>query len=198
MILLNIIICLGKCAAASLDMLSSIFGDHFLEHLLPNVNNSLQSQDWLVRESGILSLGAVSEGCINGMQPHLPQLIPFLITQLDDNHALVRSITCWTLSRYCHFVVFQPQSEIFKVLLTKLLMRVLDKNKRVQEAACSAFATFEEEAGNELVPYLPDILNTLIEAFNRYQVCESVLHYYCCYNPSFTICFLGQKLTYSL
>lgn len=52
----------------------------------------------------------------------------------------------------------------------QLLERVLDHNKRVQEAACSAFATFEEEACNELVPYLPEILSTLVEAFNRYQV----------------------------
>lgn len=35
---------------------------------------------------------------------------------------------------------------------------MLDPNKRVQEAACSAFATLEEEACTELVPYLGDIL----------------------------------------
>lgn len=40
----------------------------------------------------------------------------------------------------------------------------------MQEAACSAFATFEEEACNEMVPYLPDVLATLVEAFKRYQV----------------------------
>ena len=48
-------------------------------------------------------------------------------------------------------------------------MRILDSNKRVQEAACSAFATFEEEAGYELVPYLPEILTTLVEAMKIYQ-----------------------------
>lgn len=53
----------------------------------------------------------------------------------------------------------------------KLLKRVLDANKRVQEAACSAFATLEEEACTELVPYLGFILETLVYAFNKYQVC---------------------------
>lgn len=52
----------------------------------------------------------------------------------------------------------------------KLLKRVLDANKRVQEAACSAFATLEEEACTELVPYLGFILETLVYAFNKYQV----------------------------
>eukprot|EP00057_Strongylocentrotus_purpuratus_P027566 XP_011682040.1 PREDICTED: transportin-1 [Strongylocentrotus purpuratus] len=51
----------------------------------------------------------------------------------------------------------------------RLLRRILDSNKRVQEAACSAFATLEEEACTELVPYLPNILETLVYAFSKYQ-----------------------------
>lgn len=51
------------------------------------------------------------------------------------------------------------------------MKRVLDANKRVQEAACSAFATLEEEACTELVPYLAFILETLVFAFSKYQVC---------------------------
>ena len=54
----------------------------------------------------------------------------------------------------------------------QLLKRVLDANKRVQEAACSAFATLEEEACTELVPYLGFILETLVFAFSKYQVGE--------------------------
>lgn len=46
----------------------------------------------------------------------------------------------------------------------------MDSNKRVQEAACSAFATLEEEATTELVPYLGFILETLVFAFSKYQV----------------------------
>lgn len=40
----------------------------------------------------------------------------------------------------------------------------------MQEAACSAFATLEEEACMELVPYLDSILKTLVSAFAKYQV----------------------------
>lgn len=54
----------------------------------------------------------------------------------------------------------------------QLLKRVLDANKRVQEAACSAFATLEEEACTELVPYLGFILETLVYAFSKYQVTD--------------------------
>ena len=56
-----------------------------------------------------------------------------------------------------------------KPLINELLQRILDHNKRVQEAACSAFATLEEEACQELVPYLNYILETLVFAFTKYQ-----------------------------
>jgi transportin-1 len=46
---------------------------------------------------------------------------------------------------------------------------ILDNNKRVQEAGCSAFATFEEEAGQQLIPWLEPILHNLTLAFTKYQ-----------------------------
>lgn len=106
---------------------------------------------------------------MSGMIPHLPQLVPYLITCLSERKALLRSITCWTLSRYSHWVVTQPHDKYLKPLMTDLLKRILDTSKKVQEAACSAFATLEEEACTELVPYLGYILNTLVFAFTKYQ-----------------------------
>uniref|UniRef100_A0A4W4G0E0 Transportin-1 n=1 Tax=Electrophorus electricus TaxID=8005 RepID=A0A4W4G0E0_ELEEL len=107
--------------------------------------------------------------CMQGMIAYLPELIPHLVQCLADKKALVRSITCWTLSRYAHWVVSQPADAYLKPLMTELLKRILDSNKRVQEAACSAFATLEEEACTELVPYLAYILDTLVFAFSKYQ-----------------------------
>lgn len=164
---------LRKCSAAGLDVLANVFNDDLLPHILEKLNELLFHQDWVLRESGILVLGAIAEGCMTGMLPHLPKLIPFLIQTLNDKKALVRSITCWTLSRYAHWIVVQSQQNghdaYLKPLMTELLKRVLDSNKRVQEAACSAFATLEEEACTELVPYLQFILQTLVYAFNKYQ-----------------------------
>lgn len=73
---------------------------------------------------------------MQGMVPYLPELIPHLIQCLCDKKALVRSIACWTLSRYAHWVVSQPPDSYLKPLMTELLKRILDSNKRVQEAAC--------------------------------------------------------------
>ena len=53
---------LRKCAAAALDVLAVRFGQELLVHLLEPLKNKLWSEDWLQRESGILSLGAMAEG----------------------------------------------------------------------------------------------------------------------------------------
>eukprot|EP01027_Heterolobosea_sp_BB2_P015739 GEZU01022513.1.p1 GENE.GEZU01022513.1~~GEZU01022513.1.p1 ORF type:complete len:446 (-),score=191.52 GEZU01022513.1:491-1717(-) len=54
---------------------------------------------------------------------------------------------------------------------------MLDNNKRVQEAACSAFATFEEEAQSDLSPYLRPILETMSQAFRKYQAKNLLILY---------------------
>ncbi|XP_045481488.1 transportin-1 isoform X1 [Harmonia axyridis] len=160
---------LRKCSAAALDVLANVFRDDLLPILIPILKETLFHQEWQIKESGILALGAIAEGCMTGMVGLLPELIPYLINCLSDKKALVRAITCWTLSRYSHWVVSQPHDAYLKPLMTELLKRILDSNKRVQEAACSAFATLEEEACTELVPYLGFILETLVFAFSKYQ-----------------------------
>ncbi|KAJ1530932.1 hypothetical protein ONE63_005770 [Megalurothrips usitatus] len=160
---------LRKCSAAALDCLANVFGEDLLPVLVPILKETLFHNEWDVKESGILALGAIAEGCMQGMIPHLGELIPYLINCLADKKALVRAITCWTLSRYSHWVVTQNHDMYFKPLMNELLKRILDANKRVQEAACSAFATLEEEACTELVPYLGFILETLVFAFSKYQ-----------------------------
>jgi len=63
---------------------------------------------------------AVVAGCMTGVTVHLPDLVPYLVTCLSDKKALVRSITCWTLSRYAHWVVGQPHAVYLKPLMTEV------------------------------------------------------------------------------
>merc|ERR1712176_283841 len=58
-----------------------------------------------------------------------------------------------------------------------LLERILDNSKRVQEAACSAFATLEEEATSELYEYLPKIIPVFIQALKQYQTKNLLILY---------------------
>ena len=127
---------LRKCSAAGLDVLSNVFHEDILDTLLPILKSKLQSTEWEEIEVAILALGAIAEGCMKGMIPHLPDLIPFLIQALNSKKALVRSITCWTLSRYTQWVMQQPHDICLQPLMSALLRKILDANKRVQKAAC--------------------------------------------------------------
>ncbi|KAJ1966010.1 hypothetical protein GGI12_000384 [Dipsacomyces acuminosporus] len=164
---------LRKCSAASLDVMSTVFGDRILEFVLPVLREELASDDWRIKEAGILALGAIAEGCMSGMEPHLPSLVPFLIQWFKHEKALVRSISCWSASRYGKWAVYGTEPNTIKTyfepLLAGLLETMMDKNKRVQEAACSAFATVEEEAAQFMVPYIQPVLEALMRAFSQYQ-----------------------------
>lgn len=52
----------GKCSAAALDVLANVFRDELLPHLFPLLKGLLFHPDWVVKESGILVLGAIAEG----------------------------------------------------------------------------------------------------------------------------------------
>ncbi|GAA5857231.1 hypothetical protein JCM8547_009387 [Rhodosporidiobolus lusitaniae] len=165
---------LRKCSAAALDVMAVAYETEMLEVLLPYLKEKLFSSDWLDRESGVLALGAIAEGCITGIEPHLPILMNFLITSLNDPKPLVRSIACWTIGRYSSWTIKEDatpehKQQYFVPAMEGLLKMCLDNNKRVQEAGCSAFATLEEEAGAELEPFLGSILGNLVYAFQKYQ-----------------------------
>nr|XP_016935056.1 transportin-1-like [Drosophila suzukii] len=160
---------LRKCSASALDALAKVFREDFLPVVLPILKETLFHQEWVVKESGVLALGAIAGGCMQGMVRHLAELVPYLIYCLSDKKALIRSISFWTISRYANWVVNQPHDQYLKPLLKKVLRHILDSNKGVQEAACSALCVLEEEACTDLVPYLEYILKTLVLAFSKYQ-----------------------------
>lgn len=170
---------LRRCSAASLDNLANGYGNDILPTLLPLLQERLFLQEpWPLVESGILALGAIADGCYTGITPHLPQLFPFLMQKLEDPAPLIRSITCWTLSRYASWIVEQGEHEqLLKPLIEGMIKRILDPHKKVQEAACSAFCTLEEEAREELAPYLTPILQNLMFAFGKYQAKNLLILY---------------------
>ena len=73
----------GKCSAAALDVLANVFRDELLPHLLPLLKGLLFHPDWVIKESGILVLGAIAEGKSSlGHQICIP---PFLVFTHGSN-----------------------------------------------------------------------------------------------------------------
>eukprot|EP01006_Ploeotia_vitrea_P009564 TRINITY_DN2282_c0_g1_i1.p1 TRINITY_DN2282_c0_g1~~TRINITY_DN2282_c0_g1_i1.p1 ORF type:complete len:899 (-),score=92.25 TRINITY_DN2282_c0_g1_i1:1381-4077(-) len=187
---------LRKCCAGSLDMLSGLFSVEILPILMPLVHERMQPQHpWQVRESAILALGAISEGCYTGIVEYLPNVVEYLLEVLrKDPKPLVRGICCWTLSRYSKWICCPPSPEHQKFreqALDVLLQVMAARNKSVQEAACSALSNFEEDLKINLAPYLPNVLAKFKHCFGFYQAKNILL----LYDAVVTMCdAVGDKL----
>jgi len=167
---------LRTCCAASLDVLAVIFPhEAILPYLLPAVEESLSHPDPWVREAGILALGAIADGYGHAMTMHMNNLHPYLLNQVREECSLpqLKSICCWTLSRYVNWAVEQTvsgtQPDLIGRMIEAILKRILDRNRKVQIAACSALGEIVEKTGDLMVPYLEPVFLTLTKALEKYQ-----------------------------
>lgn len=164
---------LRKCSAAALDVLASTFHGPVFAITLPYLKDNLRHHDWPNREAAVLAIGAVADGCMDAVTPHLPDLVPYLISLLSDVEPVVRLITCWALGRYSawasHLEDPNDKKLYFEPMMEGILNRMLDRNKRVQESAASAFANLEEKATKELIPYCAPIIQQFVQCFDKYK-----------------------------
>ncbi|KAF2768293.1 ARM repeat-containing protein [Teratosphaeria nubilosa] len=173
---------LRKCSAAALDSLASHFGGKVFNITLPWLTENLQHNDWQNREAAVLALGAIGPGCMDSITPHLPQLVPYLISLLKDQQPVVRQITCWALSRFAGWASnldADGKQKFFEPMMDGILQRMLDNNKKVQESAASAFATLEEAANTELMPYCSVIIQQFVRCFAKYKDKNMYILYDC-------------------
>ena len=91
-----------------------------------------------------------------------------LTVGLGAGQFLVRSITCWTISRYINYIKGNEQA--LGQVLPSVLACVLDTNKRVQEAACSMLAMLQEKSGEDIVPWVEHLLQAYIAALGKFKV----------------------------
>jgi transportin-1 len=173
---------LRKCSAASLDSLATHFGGPVFEITLPWLTENLQHKDWVNREAAVLALGAIGPGCLDAIAQHLPNLVPYLLTLLGDEQPVVRQITCWALARFAGWASQldgQSKTTLFEPILDGILQRMLDHNKKVQESAASAFATLEEAANIQLIPYCTPIVKQFARCFGQYKDRNMFILYDC-------------------
>ena len=174
---------LRKCSAAALDVFAVNFNQPVFEIILPYLRDNLAHAEWPRREAAVLALGAIADGCMGVVAPHLPELVPFLISLLNDPEPTVRQITCWCLGRYsewaAHLVEQDQRTKFFEPMMEGLLNRMLDRNKKVQEAGASAFASLEEKSGAQLLPYTEPILTQFVKCFAKYKDRNMYILYDC-------------------
>ncbi|KAK5995885.1 Importin subunit beta-2 [Cladobotryum mycophilum] len=172
-----------KCSAAALDVFARDFGGPVFEAIFPYLSQNLKHEEWPHREAAVLALGAVADGCMDTVTPHLPELVPYLISLLEDQEPVVRQITCWALGRYSSWAANladpSQREQYFLPMMDGILRKMLDKNKKVQEAGASAFANLEEKAGKKLEPYCGPIIHQFVRCFEKYKDRNMYILYDC-------------------
>ncbi|EEQ89684.1 hypothetical protein RJZ56_000149 [Blastomyces dermatitidis] len=163
---------LRKCSAAALDVFANVYHQPVFEIILPYLKDNLRHAQWTNREAAVLALGAIADGCMDTVTPHLPELVPYLISLLSDPEPIVRKITCWCLGRYSEWAAHldaTKKAQYFEPMMEGILHRMLDNNKKVQEAAASAFTSLETKSDANLLPYCQPILRQFVLCFEKYK-----------------------------
>lgn len=160
-----------KAAALALDSTAVVFPQETLPICLPLIEVRLQSTtSWELQESGVLALGAITKGCLVHLDQYVPNVLQLLIKLSAERKPLLRSISCWCLNRFAPWFCKDEYAGTFlSPVIDALLLRIVDRNKCVQEAATSAFAGLEEQAKYLLVPELPKIFQVFAKALATHQ-----------------------------
>lgn len=195
---------LRKQAALTLDLIGLSFPAHeILALALPKIQLCFQAADVFVKESGMLALGALSNGCAAAMMPFIPQLFPFFISNLQDTLPEMRSITCWVLGRYCRLfaeiynqedgdgsvMIPREQGQQFYLqTLQALLALMFDDKVKVQVATCSTLCILIDQSFyiqklhhqevlevNILSDYLIIIMQHISRCFDGYGIKSTLL-----------------------
>lgn len=96
---------LRRSCAQALDCLAVDLADELLPHVLPIVERFLSDTDWRLREAAVLALGAVADGCMEGLRPHAHSVLKLLMQKTSDPQPNVRCNACWAVGRFAAFAV---------------------------------------------------------------------------------------------
>ncbi len=136
----------------------------------------MASPDPSVREGGLLALAIISEGCTDLMRRKLKELLPFVIKGLTDPCPGVLGASAFALgqfSEHLHPEVLDHYREVLPTLFLILQQhqqhqQAVGLDASIMERVCYALDAFCSCLEEEVIPYLPQLVNVKI------WMCESV------------------------
>jgi len=161
-----------KAAGAALDELSSVFPE-IVQYVLPQIEQKLQHASWEQQEAGVLALGAIAVHCQGQLTQFAPAVLGLLLKLCEAQQPLLRSISCWCVSRFGAWIFHEQnpnRAQVIVSVLQVILPRCLDRNKRVQEASIGAVLRLAEYGQAQLVPHINNIVETCVKALQLYQL----------------------------
>ena len=171
-----------QTAARCLEGLAAICGDDLLHRLLPLLQQLLEEpvlasspggteevSSWRRRETGLLVLGTVAEGCYDSMQQHMRGLLPYLLKRAQDPVSYVRATALWVLQQYSPSWPGLAEQQGLASVLRVVLHGITDVTKGVRSAAVTALGYIMESAADDGEPFLPDVIASVTAALPELQ-----------------------------
>ena len=106
------------------------------------------------------------------VEPHLLSMVEYLFGMLTNEQPFLRSISCWTLSKYSNSLFKLDPTGEMKLLqryLQQLILRLGDLDTLVQEAACTSAISLMDSIPDRILPYAYDILRIFMELLEKYK-----------------------------
>lgn len=177
---------LSMSGATCLTLVANTVEDAVVPAIMPFVQQHIQSENWRYREAATMAFSSILEGpSAEAIGPYVNQSIPILLKALSDSNDLVKDTTAWTLGRICDLHVRSIPEETFPTLVNGLASKLLTESPRVASQACFGIhnlaAAFQHDNAaatsgtNALSPYMPSLLQTLLQVVDREDASESNL-----------------------
>jgi importin subunit beta-1 len=178
---------LAMAGGTCLCLVAKTVGDAIVPHIMPFVEANILKPDWRSREAATFAFGSIIEGpSMEKLSPMVHSGFEFLLSAMKDENTHVKSTTAWTLSRI--FELLHSPANGFSVIspanlqsVVGVLLDGLKDAPHVAEKVCGALynlAQGYEDAGTSssmFTPYLPSIIQHLIETADRTDVIDSKL-----------------------
>ena len=177
---------LSMSGATCLTLVANTVEDAVVPVIMPFVQQHIQSENWRYREAATMAFSSILEGpSAESIGPFVNQSIPVLLNALSDSNDLVKDTTAWTLGRICDLHVRSIPEDTFPTLVNGLAGKLLTESPRVSSQACFGIhnlaAAFQNDNAavtsgtNALSPYMPTLLQTLLQVVDREDASESNL-----------------------
>jgi len=162
----------ATAAATCLSLITNAVEDEIVPHVMPFIEQNIQSTNWKLKEAATLAFGAILEGPKEKLKPLIVQALPLLLVHMSDSNVYVKDTTAWTIGRVCQLhgsIVATGLSHVMQTLL-----RGLTDSSRVASYVCFAlhnlFDTFQAESGQNtgaLSPFYSTTLTGLAQVTSR-------------------------------
>eukprot|EP00878_Enallax_costatus_P019883 GHUV01020993.1.p1 GENE.GHUV01020993.1~~GHUV01020993.1.p1 ORF type:complete len:804 (+),score=291.15 GHUV01020993.1:1449-3860(+) len=152
-----------KVAAQALDVLAlSLNSQHVVPACWQFVQAAASSPDMHRRAAAMMVCAVSAEGCSEALRKRLPQVLPLLLTALQDPEGDVRGVAAFALGQFSEYL--QPEIlEHYTEVMPGVFRLLGDPNHDVQERACYALDAFcENLEPSEILPYMPQLVEQLL------------------------------------